>query len=74
MTAARLVAWDLGDSEPEGVISVCESDGDTDGEDSICWGRTHDGDWKGYKNGGKVYLSWDELTRRWGPIAEMVTG
>lgn len=52
---------------PEGVNSVTdETEGD--GEDSNQWGRTFDGEWKGYKDGGKCYLGWDELVRRWGPI------
>ena len=29
--------------------------------------------WKGYKNGGKVYIDWPELTRRWGPLTEATT-
>jgi hypothetical protein len=60
--------WDIGDPEPEGVNAVVD-DSDPDGDDSPRWGRTvRDGDWKGYKNGGKVYLSWAELVRRWGPV------
>lgn len=53
--------------EPEGVL-VVNDDTDNEGEDSNRWGRTFDGQWKGYKDGGKVYLEWAELERRWGPI------
>lgn len=64
-------AWDIGDSEPEGVIGVHDGT-DNDGDDSPRWGRTYSGDWKGYKNGGKVYLDWAELVRRWGPVTAVV--
>lgn len=53
--------------EPEGV-QIVSDDTDDDGDDSSRWARTMDGQWKGYKNGGKVYLEWVELERRWGPI------
>jgi hypothetical protein len=43
-------------------------------EDSPEWHRTMDGqEWKGYKGGGKDYLSWPELVRRWGPLTVPVT-
>ena len=60
--------WDMGDTEPAGIDAVTDYS-DDDGEcDSARWGRTTSGEWKGYKNGGKVYLSWAELVRRWGPV------
>lgn len=62
--------WDIGDPEPEGVLAVTDGT-DTDGEDSDTWGHTHSGEWKGYKNGGKIYLDWPELVRRWGPVTEV---
>lgn len=38
-------------------------------EDSPEWHRTMDGqEWKGHKGGGKDYLTWPELVRRWGPL------
>lgn len=65
--------WDIGDPEPEGVGSVHDG---TDGDEgcSPSWGRTYDGEWKGYKDGGKVYLDWAELVRRWGPVEEVRRG
>ncbi len=67
-TASR---WDVGDPEPPpDVIGVRDyTDGDCDGC-SPHWGRTVNdpGTWKGYKDGGKVYLSWADLTRHWGPV------
>lgn len=37
-------------------------------DDSPEWHRTTSRGWKGYKDGGKEYLSWPELVRRWGPL------
>ncbi len=65
--------WDIGDAEPEDVSVVLDGT-DSDGEDNPDWGRTYDSDWKGYKNGGKVYLDWAELVRRWGPVSEKPSG
>lgn len=63
--------WDINDLEPEGVVSVYDyTDHDEFDADSNRWGKTTDGDWKGYKNGFKVYLDWPELVRRWGPVTE----
>lgn len=67
-------SWDMGDAEP-GDVRVLTDDTDSDGDDSSdVWSlTTHDEPgmrWKGYKDGGKVYVSWDELTRRWGPLRE----
>ena len=59
--------WDFGDPEPEGVLAVLDHT-DGDGDDSREWARTYDGEWKGYKDGSKVYLDWAELLRRWGPV------
>lgn len=68
--------WDIGDPEPgEDVLGVLDYTADEyDPNDLECddrpgWGRTYHGDWKGYK-GGKIYLGWDELVRRWGPLKE----
>ncbi len=62
-------SWDIGDPEPEGVNAVRDyTDGDDDSSPS--WGRTYAGEWKGYKDGGKTYLDWAELVRRWGPVKE----
>lgn len=61
------VAWHH-TPEPEGV-QVVNDDTDNEGEDQNRWARTNNGTgWKGYKNGGSVYLEWEELERRWGPI------
>lgn len=68
-----LGTWDMGDPEPVGVGGV---DDDTDGDCDGCsphWGRTYQGEWKGYKDGGKVYLDWAELVRRWGPVTEKLS-
>ncbi len=68
--------WDVGDPEPDGVTAVHDhthtpwDHGDWD-RDSSRWGRTVNGEWKGYKNGGKAYLDWAELVRRWGPVVEI---
>jgi hypothetical protein len=67
-------AFDIGDVEPDGVVSVrdCTYDpNDCESDDSPLWGRTSSGEWKGFKNGYKTYLSWDELVRRWGPVIEI---
>lgn len=62
--------WDMGSGEPpEEVQAVLDYTAEGEGEDSPHWGRTRSG-WKGYKDGGKVYLDWPELVRRWGPVAE----
>src|SRR6478735_5674636 len=60
--------WDTGDPQPDdNVIGICDY---TDGQDcsgcSNAWGKVvRSNEWKGYKDGGTVYLDWDELTRRW---------
>lgn len=59
-------------SIPADVLAVDDgTDGDCEGCSSS-WGRTHDGQWKGYKDGGKCYLDEAELLRRWGPVTEVV--
>lgn len=69
MSAPR--AWDIGAPEPDAVTGVHDgTDGDCDGC-SPSWGRTYQSQWKGYKDGGKVYLEWAELVRRWGPVTEV---
>lgn len=67
--------YDCGDPEPVGVIQVGDYTEDgyhLEDDDSFLWGRTKS-DWKGYKNGGKVYLDWEELLRRWGPVRSTMT-
>lgn len=63
-------SWDIGDPEPENVGSVHDytHPANPEDHDSARWGRTYQGEWKGYKNGGSVYLDWAELVRRWGPV------
>jgi hypothetical protein len=68
------VTWDQGAPEPPPEV-VCVTDYSTPDWDpcdpaSPRWGRTTDGHWKGYKNGYKTYVGWDELTRRWGPLTD----
>ena len=64
--------WDMGDAEPDvtAVWDYTDPGGSAEGwgNDSARWGRTAQGEWKGYKDGGKVYLEWAELVRRWGPL------
>jgi hypothetical protein len=74
--------WDIGSEPPEPAVfaladHTVEHDV-RDDADSWTWGRVSAPDpvsgesvWKGYKNGGKVYLDWSELVRRWGPLAEV---
>lgn len=59
----------MGDPEPENIVMLNDdSSADCDCSSSA-WSRTYTpGEWKGYKDGGKVYLQWDELTRRYGPL------
>lgn len=69
-----MASWDVTRTDvppppPDTVLAVFDEYGDDDG-DSSQWGRTHSGEWKGYKNGGKVYLEWRELVRRWGPVRD----
>lgn len=61
---------DIGSEQPAAVLQVMDytGPGDEFDDDSPYWGRTDRGEWKGYKNGGKVYLEWAELVRRWGPV------
>lgn len=70
MSAAR--SWDIGDPEPDGVGSVDDGTDSDSNEASSSWGRTFHGEWKGYKDGGKIYLDWAELVRRWGPVTEVI--
>lgn len=70
--SARRV-WYMGDPEPPedviGVVSMCEIfDDDDDGR--MVFGRTLKSGWKSYLNGGKIYLGWDEVVRRFGPVFE----
>lgn len=52
------------------VLDYTYSPFGNDSDEDPEWHRTMDGDWKGYKDGGKEYLSWPELVRRWGPLTE----
>ncbi len=72
--------WDVGSEHPPVDVQVLADhtaeDDVRDDQDSWTWGRVSAPDaggavWKGYKNGGKVYLDWAELVRRWGPLAEV---
>lgn len=64
--------WDIGDPQPADPPTLLQDHThefyDPRDSDSPRWVRTFHGEWKGYKNGGKVYLGWEELTRRWGPL------
>lgn len=66
--------WDIGDPPPPAdVIAVWDCMSEFGDDDASRWGRTTRntdgwGDWKGYKDGSKVYLPWAELVRRWGPV------
>ena len=66
--------WDLGDPEPEGVTEVNDftaEDVDAESSNHPGWGKTNNGrGWKGYKDGGKTYMEWDELVRRYGPLTD----
>lgn len=67
--------WDIGSPEPGPAILAVESIhfDDIDDHDSgvpLTFGRTHNGEWKGYLFGGKTYYGWEELTRRFGPLQE----
>lgn len=66
--------FDVGDTEPTAVESVLDYRAHNfDPNYDFCWspqwGSTTNG-WKGYQNGERVYLAWDELTRRYGPLRE----
>lgn len=71
-------AAELNSDEPaEDVIQVTDYTGPQDpyDDDAVTWGRVRKAgefgphsEWKGYKNGGKIYLEWPELVRRWGPL------
>lgn len=65
--------WDIGDPDPgQSVKSVATVDIDDADCKPIYFGRTYaEDEWKGYDRGGKIYLSWAELVRRYGPIAEV---
>lgn len=62
--------WDIGDPEPEGVDVVFDDIGDEYGANSPRWGRTVNGEWKGYQD-GKTYCPWPELVRRFGPVSDV---
>lgn len=73
--------FDVGSDQPDDVVIMADHTAEgmvRDDHDSWTWGRVSAPDrsgggsvWKGYKNGGKVYLDWLELLRRWGPLAEV---
>lgn len=69
-----MTAYDMGDPEPSDVESVIDyRTHNFDPRYDFCWDpqwvRTSRG-WKGLENGNKVYLEWEELTRRYGPLSE----
>ena len=62
--------WDIGDAEPTDIYVVFDDFGEDWGDNSPRWARTFTpGEWKGYK-GGKTYMDWDDLVRRFGPVRE----
>ncbi|MGR6579290.1 hypothetical protein ACT89R_01795 [Rhodococcus qingshengii] len=62
--------WDIGDSDPGQDVTTVVTVDITDEEcRGISFGRTYaEDEWKGYLLGGKVYYSWAELVRRFGPV------
>lgn len=75
----RMRVYDLGDEQnvpPSHVWGLSDHTAPDNEQDAYVWGRVKGRggqQWKGYKNGGKVYLDWPELLRRWGPLTvEMV--
>lgn len=67
--------FDIGDPEPEDVLRLVDYRKEALhpgylGGWAPYWGRTYSGQWKGYTDGGKTYLMWDELVRRYGPLHE----
>lgn len=71
MSATTSRTWDMGDEIPTEVLSVTDGTEDDCDGCSPTWGRTYTpGEWKGYKDGGKCYVSESELLRRWGPVTE----
>ena len=68
----EMSVYDMGDTEPITVESVLDyRAANFAPRYDFCWDpqwvNTTNG-WKGYENGNKVYLPWDELTRRYGPL------
>lgn len=63
--------WDIGDPDPGQDVIVVITEDITDEEcRPLRFGRTYSEDeWKGYIFGGKVYYSWAELVRRFGPVS-----
>lgn len=75
----RLRVYDMGDERtvpPPQVWGLSDYTAPDNEQDAYVWGRVtgrNGYEWKGYKNGGKVYLDWPELLRRWGPLTvEMI--
>ena len=67
--------FDMGDPEPEDVQKLVDYRVDDYEPDcpegwSPYWSRTEHHGWKGYTDGGKSYIRWDELARRYGPLSE----
>lgn len=69
-------SWDIGDEDPGERVNTVKTAEITDEDSrSIVFGRTYETDeWKGYVHGGKVYYSWAELVRRYGPIENATRG
>lgn len=69
-------SWDVGDEDPGNRVNAVRTTEITDADNrSIEFGRTYEPDeWKGYVHGGKVYYSWAELVRRYGPIENATRG
>ncbi|MDO3312369.1 hypothetical protein [Mycobacteroides abscessus] len=73
-TTGRLIV-DIGSDEPRGAHAaetLCPMFEDEYGG-RLSFGRTHSGQWKTYLQ-GKTYMSWDEMLRRFGPLAVETDG
>lgn len=67
----------MGDPEPEDVQQLVDYRADVYDADEgwhPYWGRTKHHGWKGYTDGDRTYIEWDELVRRYGPLREEETG
>lgn len=73
MTTDPPQTWDMGAPPPdETITAVIAGFGEDDDGQPLRFGRTYaEDEWKGYVFGGKCYLSWAELLRRFGPVTEV---